>query len=502
MFRKKITWKMTLMVFIILMMVTGSSIIVQFFFVSRFYVTTDYTRQRIETIQKRAEEISKYGFSELELSETSEIRNLLDRFEAENNVSCLLMNSTGDVICKSAQAEQMSPSYVSFVSEIFKSGQICNYEDSAFRIQNSWRFPTRFIGTYRTISFRDWRLKGVMYLIMITREVYTEGEYDVFRKFTVLMLGAALLVSCIVSVFFARKLTKPILQMETAARRMSNLDFSEKCTCDSRDELGNLAKSLNFLSEKLEESIGQLQLANCDLQKNLGIQKEIDCMRRNFMAMASHEFKTPLTLLRGYLEMMRDQILPQQSLQEAEEVMIEEIDRLDQLVLDMLELSRLESGMQEIQMVPFHVNELIEYCKNQFEQIFVSRKIQLHFLYDEKMNMIAYGDQSKIERVLTNFLSNALTHTPPGGEVEVRVDRRDDIIKISVFNQGNHIPEEALSRLWDPFYRTEDSRMKYAGGTGLGLSICKEILEKHKSEYGTENGQDGVLFFFTLKATL
>ena len=138
------------------------------------------------------------------------------------------------------------------------------------------------------------------------------------------MLGAALLVSCIVSVFFARKLPKPILQMETAARRMSNLDFSEKCTCDSQDELGNLAKSLNFLSEKLEESIGQLQLTNCDLQKNLGIQKEIDCMRRNFMAMASHEFKTPLTLLRGYLEMMRDQVLLQQSLQEAEEVMIEE----------------------------------------------------------------------------------------------------------------------------------------------------------------------------------
>lgn len=96
-----LTWKMSLMVFIILMMVTGSSIIVQFFFVSLFYVITDYTRQRIETIQMRAEEISQYGFSKLELSETSEIRDLLDRFEAENNVSCLLMDSTGDVICKS-----------------------------------------------------------------------------------------------------------------------------------------------------------------------------------------------------------------------------------------------------------------------------------------------------------------------------------------------------------------------------------------------------------------
>ena len=96
-----LTWKMSLMVFIILMMVTGSSIIVQFFFVSLFYVITDYTRQRIETIQMRAEEISQYGFSKLELSETSEIRDLFDRFEAENNVSCLLMDSTGDVICKS-----------------------------------------------------------------------------------------------------------------------------------------------------------------------------------------------------------------------------------------------------------------------------------------------------------------------------------------------------------------------------------------------------------------
>lgn len=498
-FQHKITRKLTLIMFAILVVLTGAAITAQFFFVSRYYMTTDYTRQRIETIREHGTELEDRGLAGLKRTETAEIENLLNRFEKENGACCLLLDSAGNVICQSEQTDQLNPAYVSFTQELLESGQIYNYDDEAFRIQNAWRFPTRYLGIYQTIFLSDWQSGGVVYLIVITREVYTAGEYDVFRNFTFLIFGVTLLVSCVTAGLIARRLTKPILRMEATAQRMSNLDFSEKCDDTPKDELGDLARSLNFLSEKLEGSIEQLQCSNRTLQADLGAQKEIDRMRREFIASASHEFKTPLTLLRGYLEMMRNQVLPQQAWPEAEEVMIEEIDRLDQLVLDMLELSRLESEVKHVEMVPFPVNEILNHCQRQFSEIFHQHKIDLRFTCAEDADVIAYGDPTGIERVLTNFLSNAMTHTPEGGLVEVRTEQREKTIRISVFNQGDPIPQESMGLLWTPFYRTDRSRAKHSGGTGLGLAICKEILDQQNCEYGAENTKDGVVFFFTLQ---
>ena len=498
-FGQKITRKLTLVVFAILVLLTGAAITAQFFFVSRFYVTTDYTRQRIETIRERSEEMEERGLAGLQRTDTAEIQVLLDRFGEESNACCLLLDSVGGLLCQSSQAEQLDPAYLNYARELLKSGEIYDYDGRIFRIQNAWRFPSRYVGMYQTICLSDWQTEGVAYLIVITREVYTAGDYGVFRNFTLVFFGITVLVSCTAAILIARRVTRPVLRMEATARRMSNLDFSEKCDVTGRDELGDLARSLNFLSEKLESSIGQLQQANRALQEDLGAQQELDRMRRNFIASASHEFKTPLTLLRGYLEMMRDQVLPPQAQREAEDTMIEEIDRLDQLVLDMLELSRLESESQPMKMAPFSLNQLLNRCVRQFSEAFRTSYIELRLVAPSD-ECTVWGDKEGIEHVLTNFLSNAWAHTPEGGTVELRVEPQEEAVKIAVFNQGEPIPQESLSLLWDPFYRTDRSRAKHSSGTGLGLAICREILEQHGCGFGVENTRDGVVFFFIMKS--
>lgn len=220
-------------------------------------------------------------------------------------------------------------------------------------------------------------------------------------------------------------------------------------------------------------------------------------MRQSFVASASHEFKTPLTLLRGYLEMLREQVLPPEAQAEAEETMIAEIDRMDNLVLDMLSLSRLEVGGDEEPETPFDVKEVLNEAGRTFADVLKSRGITLKQTAPEEA-CVAVGNTEQISTVLTNFLSNAMNHTPKGGIIELRLEATPKQFRISVFNQGDPIAQDAIKQIWEPFFRADRTRAKNEKGTGLGLSICREILKKHGSEYGVENTRDGVLFYFTL----
>ena len=230
----------------------------------------------------------------------------------------------------------------------------------------------------------------------------------------------------------------------------------------------------------------------------MNAQEELEQMRQSFVASASHEFKTPLTLLRGYLEMLREQVLPPEAQAEAEETMIAEIDRMDNLVLDMLSLSRLEVGGDEETETPFDVKEVLNGAGRAFADVLKSRGITLRKTAPEEA-CVAVGNAEQISTVLTNFLSNAMNHTSEGDIIELRLEATPKQLRISVFNQGEPIAQDAIKQIWEPFFRADRTRAKNEKGTGLGLSICREILKKHGSEYGVENTRDGVLFYFTLQ---
>lgn len=497
MLRQKITRKLTLILFALLVVLIGSAITMQFLFVSRFHTTTDYTSRRMETIQERTPLLHQRGLSGFHKKDREKIDRLLTAFGKENSASCLLLDNNGVVLGQFNFEIQLSGQFVSYAQKLLRSGKIYDDAEKPFRIQNGLHFPTRYVGLWDTMFLHDWETDGVAYLIVISKEVHTVRDYWVFARFSLLAMGATVLVSCVAAICVARLLTEPVLRMERTARRMSNLDFSEKCSYHGKDELGDLAGSLNFLSEKLEETIGKLQEANHQLEADLTAQKELEQMRQSFVASASHEFKTPLTLLRGYLEMLREQVLPPEAQAEAEETMIAEIDRMDNLVLDMLSLSRLEVGGDEEPETPFDVKEVLNEAGRTFADVLKSRGITLKQTAPEEA-CVAVGNTEQISTVLTNFLSNAMNHTPKGGIIELRLEATPKQFRISVFNQGDPIAQDAIKQIWEPFFRADRTRAKNEKGTGLGLSICREILKKHGSEYGVENTRDGVLFYFTL----
>ncbi|MEA4921246.1 MAG: HAMP domain-containing sensor histidine kinase [Clostridiaceae bacterium] len=503
MFRKKITWKLTLLVATSLVLLMGIVVAAQFLIVSRNYMTTDYTKARVDDLLGKI-----YTFMipyQQTQGETSKIISALNRYAEENSCCCLILNNKSfEIEQASDNTTNLNRSYLDYVKELFSSGQVntSSYPNSgqSFRIQNSFHLATRYIGICCPMYFNDEEtgLQAESSFVAITKEVYTDENYAVMKTYSGYLFGIVAIVAIALSAVISHLVTKPVLKIRDTAAHMIGMDFTQKCDYKAKDELGDLANSINYLAEKLNDTIGQLQEANGKLQNDLNTQLEIDRMRKNFIAAVSHEFKTPLTLIRGYLEMMEDHRLPAHELQSAEIIMIGEIDQLDKLVLDLLDLSRLESDTHELNQENFDSSELINQIADKFCVVIREHKINFCIKCGAAPAIVC-ADRHGIEQVIANFLSNAIKNTPIHGTIVLKSENEKDLVKISVFNEGPHIEEADLERIWDQFYRTDQSRTRKTGGTGLGLTICREILQKHGSSYGAENVEGGVQFFFTLK---
>jgi Signal transduction histidine kinase len=503
MFQRKITRKLTLLVATSLVLLMGIVVAAQFLIVSRNYMTTDYTKARIDDLKEKTNAFM-IPYQEAQ-GETGKIKSALNRFADENSCYCLIINNKSfEIEQASDNTSIMNRSYLDYVQELYRRGQINtnSYPNNgqSFRIQNSFHLATKYIGFYCPLYFNDEKtgLQAESSFVAITKEVYTDQNYAVMKAYSGYLFGIVAIAAIALSIVFSRLITKPVLEIRDTAARMIKMDFTQKCDYKAKDELGDLADSLNGLAEKLKDTIGQLQETNGKLQNDLDAQLEIDRMRKNFIASVTHEFKTPLTLIRGYLEMMEDHRLPADELKSAETIMIEETDKLDKLVLDLLDLSRLESDTHELNQENFDSTELLKQIAEKCSVVIREKNINLCLKCGGNPAAV-YADRRGIEQVITNFLSNAIKNTPAQGTIILKSENEKDLVRISVFNEGPHIEETDLGRIWDQFYRTDQSRTRKTGGTGLGLSICREILEKHGSLYGAENVEGGVRFFFTLK---
>lgn len=343
------------------------------------------------------------------------------------------------------------------------------------------------VAEYSTASGKEWFFVNLP-LRPVDDAVAAVKNYYLFA-FLFALLPVALL-----SVLYSKLITKPLLQINQTAVKLADMDFSERCQVSSEDEIGTLAQSLNHMSDRLFESMTELQTANEQLLLDIEKEKSLERMRKDFIASVSHEFKTPLGIIRAYTEGL--------SLSQSEEkrryyshVVMEEVERMDDLVLDLLELARLESGASTLEMEQFSIQELSDSVCSRFKQVAQESGIDLT---DACQPIEVLGDWRKLDQVLTNLLSNALRHTPPGGLVTLSTRVLQDSLEVRVANTGSSIPTQDLERIWDRFYRVEKSRVKGTGGTGLGLSIVRHILELHHSHYGVENTETGVVFYFSL----
>lgn len=321
-------------------------------------------------------------------------------------------------------------------------------------------------------------------------------SWAVMKNYNAYVLTAGILCLLLVTIVYSRLIARPLIHLNQIADRMARLDFSIRSRVTSKDELGSLAISLNALGDRLGQSLDELQSANAKLNADMEQERRIARARSDFVSGISHELKTPVSIIRGYAEMLSGGLSADKAHHYAN-VIFEESQRLDTMLSDMLDHAMLESGNYNLNKQAFIINELISDLIEKLAYHTRRDGIQVTFLaVVEKIRVEA--DKKRIEQVLINLLSNAIRHTGPNGAIEIMLETRYGNAWVSIENCGSPIPENKLTEIWNAFYRTEESRDRRMGGTGLGLSVVKNILTLHESEFGARNTDSGVAFFFSL----
>ncbi|MDF2855355.1 MAG: signal transduction histidine kinase [Neobacillus sp.] len=321
---------------------------------------------------------------------------------------------------------------------------------------------------------------------------------SVINDYYVIFFIAALVLVVALSFAFSRQLAKPLIHLNDVSSRIAELDFTKECNIKSRDELGNLSKTINKLAGNIKSYIVRLNETNASLQQELRRERELDVMRNEFVAGASHELKTPITVIQGYLHGLQDKMDKGEPVDDYFEIINDETQRMSTLISDMLELSRLDSGKVELQLEPLSISRLISYVLRKLYPKINEKQLKI-IKGEADDSVLAFGDSSRIEQVLFNLLSNAINYNHYNGVIKIEIIILEGRQVIEIENSGPHIPDEDLDRIWDKFYRVDKSRSKLLGGTGLGLSITKKILELHNCDFGVFNTSIGVKFYFALE---
>lgn len=502
MLKGKITLKLFLIVTCSLVFLVGIVIAAQFFIVSRLYLTTEYTKEREKALFDGSNFIvDSYNYDNYIQMDKEINVNMLNQYANGYTAYCFITDKSGMIKYKSDNISELNKIYIDNIEKMLQDSNTISNTNNTFRINGFFNIPSKYKAVFRSLSHNDFGIlkkEDKEYFVAVTKEVYTNENYLILRKYSIYLFIIVVILGIILSVIFSYIITRPILKIRDAAVRMTSLDFTHKCNYSSKDEIGELSASLNFLSEKLNGTINQLEEANEKLKGDLDVQREIDQLRKNFIADVSHEFKTPLTLIRGFNEVIVTKKIQGDELQEAQNIIMNEVDRMDKLVEELLDLAKLESSAYELHEIEFDCNEFLNTVAEKYSIIMEEHNINFYREINDK-NVFVFADKSRIEQVVMNFINNAMFNTPKYGDIILKLESQKQFVSISVFNQGSHIEETEIDKIWDKFYRTDRSRSKKTGGTGLGLAICKQILDKHKSLYGAENVDDGVRFYFTLK---
>ena len=328
-----------------------------------------------------------------------------------------------------------------------------------------------------------------------------EESVQISNQALILIGIIILIVSGIIASYISKKFTEPIVQLNDITNKMARLDFSKKYrTADTDDEINELGKNINTMSDKLERTIKQLRENNTELEKDIEEKSKIDEMRKQFISDVSHELKTPIALIQGYAEGLIENVNnDEESRKFYAEVILDESNKMDTLVKQLLELMKLEYGKRDFNNDNFNIveliNEVIRKCKVMIDE----RNIKIKF--DIKEPIIVYADEFYVEQVVTNYFTNAIKHAMDvdgNKEIEIKVEKKEDKIRISVFNTGENIPEEHIQKIWGRFYKEDTSRNRANGGTGIGLALVKAIMNNYQNNYGVINRENGVEFYFEL----
>ncbi|MDE5965467.1 MAG: HAMP domain-containing histidine kinase, partial [Lachnospiraceae bacterium] len=297
----------------------------------------------------------------------------------------------------------------------------------------------------------------------------------------------------------ASRFAKPIHDMAKVAGRMQVFYFDPRVDVKRHPEISAPGNAMNELSAQLEHTIRELKTANIELSEDIEKKTEVDEMRKDFLAHVSHELKTPIALIQGYAEGLKENISDDPESREFYcEVIMDEANKMNVMVKKLLSLNELEFGNNRLDVQRFNIVGLVDNIIQSSSILLQDFDGQLKI--QEAEPIYVWADEYLISEVITNYLTNAIHYVLPGGEIRINYFMEDKEVRVQVYNTGNPVPEEELSKIWVKFYKVDKARTREYGGSGIGLSIVAAIMESHNKRFGVENMEGGVAFYFYLDA--
>lgn len=365
---------------------------------------------------------------------------------------------------------------------------------------------------YTLVRQTDERLQSE-YLVLLGKlndggRVYVRAAVESIResasitnRFFVSVSAGMILFSILLIVIFSRSISHPLQALSDLSKRMSRLDFDAKFVQSGHGtrEIDELGQSMNELSETLEKTISELKTANISLTQDIEKKEQIDEMRKEFLSNVSHELKTPLALIQGYAEGLSECINDDPESREFYcDVIMDETEKMNHMVRQLLDLNQLEFGNDKVEMTRFNLTELIDGVIA--SSGIMAQQKQAQILFDPQGPVYVWGDEFKVEQVITNYLTNAINHVENEKRITISFRYHDNLVRTSVFNTGEQIPEEELDKIWIKFYKVDKARTREYGGSGIGLSIVQAIMDSLHQKCGVINHPDGVEFWMELES--
>ncbi|QGQ97622.1 HAMP domain-containing sensor histidine kinase [Paenibacillus psychroresistens] len=326
------------------------------------------------------------------------------------------------------------------------------------------------------------------YLFAMASLQPVDEAVQMVQNYYVYIVVFVMVLVLLASFYYSITIARPLLRVNQMTKKLAGLDFSAAIPFKSKDEIGDLSRNVISLSDSLHSHIKKLQ---DDIEK----EKQLENIRKEFISDVSHELKTPLSVMKSCISILKDGVAVHKK-DHYFAAMDKEVDKMNLLIVDMLDLAKYESGTYRMKMDEFYIDSLIESICEQFTEEISEKKLVLQI---QLAPVQVVANQLRIEQVITNFITNAIRYTTSGQNIIVTALEEVDQVIVCVENKGARIPQEQLDKVWDRFYRGDSSRQRSAGGTGLGLAIAKNILELHGVEYGAANTHNGVIFYFYLK---
>lgn len=363
------------------------------------------------------------------------------------------------------------------------------------------------------MSWTD-KWSGVDYVVLV-RSLAEEGQEDRYlfvmtsmqpvgeavgtlKQYFIYIAPMIVVLVMVLSLIYSRMVSRPLVQLNRSAARLAKLDFSAQAEIRSKDEFGELSRSMITLSQNLDAALKELTRANARLQEDVEEKLRSEQLRKELIANISHELKTPLGIVKGFAEGLQDGVADDKR-ERYLAFIVNETDRMNALIMDMLELSKFEVKAIRLQPRSFSLTDLIQQAADSFTRQLEDKRLQLSIHQGQDEEAIVQADSRRIEQVILNLLSNAIRHAEENSVVTIRLLRMSPgKVTTIIENAGKPISKAEMGRIWDQFYRAERSRDRKSGGTGLGLAIVKHILVLHESDYGVMNTERGVAFYFTL----